>query len=83
MVNPYALLLFGGKLKVHHKEGLLSVGEAEWIQFYADPRIGVLVKGLRTALSKLLARKVSHPAEDISASPIIEAILKLLVPNWL
>ena len=30
MVTPYAVLLFGGPLRVHHKEGIVTVGDKGW-----------------------------------------------------
>ena len=43
MVGAYALLLFGGELKVDHEKGRLSVDDG-LAQFNAPARIGVLVR---------------------------------------
>ena len=45
MVGSYALLLFGGDVRVLHDEGLVKVDD--WATFQAPARIGVLVKELR------------------------------------
>ena len=47
----------------------------------AEARVGVLIKGLRAALSSLLADKVASPAVDIAGHPVVEAILHLLMHN--
>jgi hypothetical protein len=79
MVSPFAILLFGGPLRVHHDRGTITVGASEWVSFRAEPRIGALLAALRQALSGLLAAKVETPRLDVSASPVIEAILRLLL----
>ncbi len=42
MVPVYALLLFGGKLTVHHVEGLISLDS--WAKFKAPAQIATLVR---------------------------------------
>jgi ATP-dependent RNA helicase DHX57 len=81
VTTPYAMVLFGGPLIVHHREGRVSVGERRWVTFRAEPRVGVLAKGLRQALARLLAAKISDPQIDISSHPVIEAIARLLIYN--
>jgi ATP-dependent RNA helicase DHX57 len=81
VVTPYSMILFGGALTVHHREAKVSVGGRGWVKFRAEPRIGVLAKGLRAALSRLLADKIADPSLDVSAHPVIEAMLRLLVSN--
>lgn len=44
MVPVYALLLFGGKLTVHHMEGLISLDN--WAKFKAPAQIATLVRAL-------------------------------------
>jgi ATP-dependent RNA helicase DHX57 len=81
VVSPYAMILFGGPLTVHHREARISVGERGWVRFRAEPRIGVLAKGLRAALSRLLADKIADPSLDLTSHPVIEAMLRLLTRN--
>jgi HrpA-like RNA helicase len=81
VVTPFALALFGGPLAVHHAEAKVSVGARGWVRLRAEPRVGVLAKALRAALDALLAAKISDPALDISASPLVDAITRLLVHN--
>lgn len=47
----------------------------------AEARVGVLLKGLRAALSALLADKIAAPRLDISGHPVVEAILRLLTQS--
>jgi len=81
VTTPYAMILFGGPLLVHHREGRVSVGNRRWVTFRAEPRVAVLAKGLRQALARLLAAKISNPQIDISSHPVIEAIALLLKSN--
>lgn len=81
VVTPYALLLFGGPLTVHHRDGKVTVGGSGWVSLHAEARVGVLAKALRAALSRLLAEKIQAPHSDISGSAVIEAILRLLINN--
>ncbi|KAF1336029.1 Atp-dependent RNA helicase, partial [Globisporangium splendens] len=76
MVNPYALLLFGGKLEVVHEKNLLVLDK--WIQFHAIARIGVLIKAIRKHLDQLLMEKIEKPALDIAQSELVTAISHLL-----
>ncbi|OQR94480.1 ATP-dependent RNA helicase [Achlya hypogyna] len=81
MVAPYALLLFGGALQVHHEKGLIVVDD--WIKFTAVARIGVLVKSLRFHLDRFLTKKIEEPTLDISQSSLVDAICHLLVTEGL
>ncbi len=81
MVSPYALVLFGGPLVVRHRKARLCVGSQGWVEFRAEPKVGVLAKALRAGLTQLLSQKVANPHLDLSKSPIIAAILKLLNGN--
>ncbi|KAJ0411570.1 hypothetical protein ATCC90586_004220 [Pythium insidiosum] len=76
MVNPYALLLFGGALEVAHEKNLLVLDG--WIRFQAVARIGVLIKAMRRQLDALLTRKIADPALDISQSELVTAMSHLL-----
>ena len=80
-MSPYALVLFGGNLVVRHRKARLCVGAEGWVEFRAEPKVGVLAKALRSGLTQLLSNKVANPAMDLSKSPIIAACLKLLNGN--
>ena len=76
VVPPYSLLLFGGNLVVNHEKGELVVDGC--IVFKAPARVGVLVRELQELLRELLLEKIALPTLDISASPVMEAILRLV-----
>lgn len=76
-----AMALFGGPLTVQHKQARLLVGGRGWVSFHCEPRVGVLAKALRAALSRLLSAKIEDPGLDLQGSPVVEAILRLLRGN--
>jgi ATP-dependent RNA helicase DHX57 len=76
MVNPYALLLFGGHLEVVHEKNLLTLDG--FIRFNAVARIGVLIKSIRQHLDRLLMEKIADPDVDIAQSDLVTAISHLL-----
>ncbi|GMF37754.1 unnamed protein product [Phytophthora fragariaefolia] len=76
MVNPYALLLFGGRLEVIHEKNLLTLDG--FIRFNAVARIGVLIKSIRQHLDRLLMEKIADPFVDIAQSELVTAISHLL-----
>ncbi|GMF18001.1 unnamed protein product [Phytophthora lilii] len=76
MVNPYALLLFGGHLEVIHEKNLLTLDG--FIRFNAVARIGVLIKSIRQHLDRLLMEKIADPSVDIAQSELVTAISHLL-----
>ena len=77
-MTPYQLLLFGGKIQVQHAAGTLSLDR--WASFKAPPRVGVLLKEIRTRLDRVLSDKIERPNEDVQATggPLVAAILQLL-----
>lgn len=79
VVTPYAILLFGGPIDVQHLEGTISVDR--WIKFSAPARVGVLIKGLRGYIDRLLLEKFNRPEESIVNDPVMEGICKLLTTN--
>ena len=64
MVPVYALLLFGGKLTVHHVEGLISLDN--WAKFKAPAQIATLVRPL-CHLTMCAAEQVWSNHEAFSA----------------
>lgn len=82
VVSPFALVLFGGPLLVRHgRSPKVLVGEQGWVEFRAESRVGVLAKGLRAGITQLLAAKVENPHLDLSDSPVVTAIHRLLNGN--
>lgn len=79
MVYPYALLLFGGAVGLELSNGLVTVDE--WIKFKAPGKTAILVRELRRYLDQLLALKIKQPTYDIATSPVVAAILRLLITN--
>lgn len=45
MVGPFALILFGGRLQVRHRDGEVAIDD--WIVFKASARTAVLLKEIR------------------------------------
>jgi hypothetical protein len=83
MVTPFAMILFGGPIQVHHHDNKITLGKQKWVSFHSEPRISALVNGLRVALHTLLEVKITAPHLDISSTGIVEAILRLLITNGL
>lgn len=63
-ISPYALLLFGGAIKVQHKLGKITVDG--WLGLDAAPKTAVLVKQMREHLDRMLLRKIDAPSEPMS-----------------
>lgn len=76
MVPAYGVLLFGGKVDVHHEQGLIVVDG--WAKFKAPARIAVLIRELRTQVSMVLNQKIADPSVDLSSSPVVAAIHRVL-----
>lgn len=74
-VPMFALLLFGGHLRVHRKEGGISIGNgknattdsdsAGWIKLRASGRIVSLINQLRFLLDASLAQSFENPMNDV------------------
>ena len=73
-VTPYALLLFGGELRVRG-DGVTVDG---WASFKAPPRIAVLLGALRTRLNGLLLSRVATPQADQETAAVLKALKALL-----
>lgn len=76
-VPLYALLLFGGVVRVDHLGKGLTIGD-DWIRMKAWARIGVLVNHLRRLLDTLLESKVQNPSIEMESSEVVKVMLKLL-----
>ncbi len=79
MSAPYALLFFGGELKVDGEKQQIAVDD--WIKLSAPARIAVLARAVRQQLDELLKQKIADPHYDISAHPLIGAVTKLLASD--
>ncbi|MCO5585245.1 hypothetical protein L7F22_039178 [Adiantum nelumboides] len=72
-VPMFALLLFGGHLRVHRKEGGISIGgngkspadSGGWIKLRAGGRIVSLINQLRFLLDAALSQSFEDPLEDV------------------
>ncbi|KAG0359392.1 hypothetical protein BG005_000866 [Podila minutissima] len=77
MVPMYGLLLFGGKVQVDHLGRGLEIGDG-FIKLRAFARIGVLVNQLKKLLDAVLQAKISNPELNVSESPVVEMMMKLV-----
>ena len=57
---PEVLLLFGGKLVVHHESEVVSLGwgPERWLHFRAPRKVGTVMKLLRRQTETVLLRYV-------------------------
>ncbi|KAF9978007.1 hypothetical protein BGZ73_004132 [Actinomortierella ambigua] len=78
MLSMYGLLLFGGQVKVDHLGRGLEVGKNGFIRLRAFARIGVLVNQLKKLLDALLQAKIANPDLNVSDSPVVDMMLKLI-----
>jgi ATP-dependent RNA helicase DHX57 len=74
--NAYAMLLFGGPLELQASKDAIVIDS--WASLSANARIGVLIKGLRRRLDKLLEEKIRSPDLDIASAPEMDIIAKLI-----
>ncbi|KAF9931340.1 hypothetical protein BGZ67_005385 [Mortierella alpina] len=77
MVPMYGLLLFGGAVHVDHLGRGLEIGDG-FIKLRAFARIGVLVNQLKKLLDAVLQAKISNPDLNVSESPVVETMVKLV-----
>ncbi|KAG0044434.1 hypothetical protein BGZ83_010342 [Gryganskiella cystojenkinii] len=77
MVPMYGLLLFGGQVQVDHLGRGLEIGDG-FIKMRAFARIGVLVNQLKKLLDSILQAKISNPDLNVSESPVVETMIKLV-----
>ncbi len=76
-VNSFAILLFGGSLKLFHKEGVVTVDD--WIIFRASAKVAAVLKHLRANMEELLLRKIIMPDEDIECTGGGRALLAAIL----
>ncbi|KAG0202841.1 hypothetical protein BGX28_004757 [Mortierella sp. GBA30] len=77
MVPMYGLLLFGGQVQVDHLGRGLEIGDG-FVKLRAFARIGVLVNQLKKLLDAVLQAKISNPNLNVSESPVVETMIKLV-----
>ena len=79
-VSKFAILLFGGALKVYQSHGVAAVDD--WLKFRITAKPATLVKYLRSSMEALLLEKIMNPEVDVNASQkgkaVIDAVSALL-----
>lgn len=79
-VGEFALLLFGGSLKLFHEKGIVSIDN--WILFRINAKLASILKHLRACMENLLLKKIVSPDEDVTGSSeargLIQAVSVLL-----
>ena len=79
-VSKFAILLFGGNLKVYQTHGVVAVDE--WLKFRVGAKPATLIKHLRAQLEALLLEKIMDPSIDVAESrkgrAVIDAVATLL-----
>jgi ATP-dependent RNA helicase DHX57 len=55
----------------------------DWIKFSAPARIAVLVKEIRISILELLDEKIKNPQLDVSISPLVDVVTKLIMNDGL
>ena len=79
-VSEFALLLFGGNLKVYHTHGVVALDK--WLKFRIAAKPATLVKHLRAQMENMLLKKIVSPEDDVTGSPegkaLIQAVSALL-----
>jgi len=76
MVPAYAVLIFGGRVKIDHEKGLITVDD--WARFQAPARVAVLVRELQTQTMAVFQRKIADPSVHMHRSRIVDALLQIL-----
>jgi uncharacterized membrane protein YgcG len=79
-VSPFALVLFGGALRVYPDQGVASVDN--WLKFRIGPKPATLVKFLRSQMENMLLQKIIDPQNTASDHPegkaLVESVSTLL-----
>jgi len=78
----YALLLFGGRLRVLHSSHEVTIDE--WIAFSGGSTTVVsLVERLRNEIERLLLQKVAEPWLQLGDSPVCQVVTRLVSTDGL
>ena len=79
IVDPYPLLLFGGKLTTEKINGRVVVASGDgFVKFAATERVATLIQELKLALNEQLREKITDPSIDLTQTQIVQAIIKLV-----
>jgi len=78
-VSDFSILLFGGKLEIHHEKQVVTIDR--WIRFRMDRNPASLLKHLRIQMEKLLLEHIVSPADDNGLSKSAIAVLDAV--KWL
>lgn len=70
------MLVFGGELTIQHELNTMMLDK--WARFSAPPKVGVLIKELRSGVAALLDQKIKDPSLDLCTSSAVHAVMKLL-----
>lgn len=78
MVSPYAILMFGGEIKVQHEHEEMTVDD--WVVFRVQARVAIVARELRRELDSLLLRKFERPGMNLNMEGrvVTEAVILLI-----
>jgi len=77
--SVFALLLFGGHLRVDHKQNQATVVLDDFVQFSAgSTSVGALVERLRAGVDELLRMKIEDPSLRLEDNSIAQTLVELL-----
>ena len=79
--SAYALLLFGGNLEVEARNNAILIDN--FVKLAANARIGALIRELRRRMDDLFEAKIKDPTINISNTPEMGLIAKLLATDGL
>lgn len=72
-VSKFAILLFGGALKVYQSHGIVVVDD--WLTFRIQAKPATLVKYLRNTIEALLLETIMNPQLDVSGTSKGKAVI--------
>lgn len=76
MISPLALLLFGGKVEIHHMRGEVTLDG--WLLFKVVAQHAVLIGSLREKLMDVLGSKIAAPELDLFSDEAAGKVIKAL-----
>ncbi|XP_010414784.1 PREDICTED: DExH-box ATP-dependent RNA helicase DExH4, chloroplastic isoform X2 [Camelina sativa] len=78
VVSPFAILLFGGSVNVHHQSGSVTIDG--WLKLTAPAQTAVLLKELRLTLHSILKDLIRKPEKSgIVHNEVVKAMVHLLI----
>jgi HrpA-like RNA helicase len=79
-IGAYPLLLFGGTLRVWHREKMITLDD--WLAFrFSDRRVPVLVRKLRNGMDDILRQKIISPGETSAVERSLVILINTLTAN--